>query len=186
MLGRLLLQPFKKAVLGAASWLDAHHVGPGLLTLLSCGLLLGAAVAVAGGHYGVAAVAVLVAGCLELLGDAAGRDAKWDTDVFGFVGVGTVVLAFALADPSRALAVAFLLLALGAACVAAQTTRGLDAREDALSRVATLADRPEIYAALLLACLLPERFSIIAYVFGFACFVAVGVRLSVSASSNSS
>ena len=67
---------------------------------------------------------------------------------------------FALADPSRALAAMFVTLALAVLTVV---------RRDDVSSVTWL-----IAALLLIACLLPDRFSLLAYLAGITCFVVAG------------
>lgn len=73
--------------------------------------------------------------------------------------------AFALADPSRALAATFLLF--GFVAASAMGERGTH-RIDAI--VCTL--------AFAVACAFPGRFSLVAYGLGLACFAVAGVRIA--------
>jgi hypothetical protein len=79
-----------------------------------------------------------------------------------------VPFAFALAMPERALAAMFLLLGLVVRAGSASTmTEGED-----------LVGRTELFLAFTLACVFPDRFSIIAYVIGVLCFVGAGQRVA--------
>jgi hypothetical protein len=88
-------------------------------------------------------------------------------------------LAFALADPSRALAGAFLILALASTGTIFLVSdvfmfrRGLT---DSASDHITLA--LVTFLAFALACLVPAWFSVIAYVLGVLCFIAMGTRVT--------
>ena len=79
----------------------------------------------------------------------------------------SVPFAFALADPTRALAVCFLLFGLVAVC---------SASEERFRLIDTLI----CTAAFAVACFAPSWFGSIAYGLGIACFVVTGVRLSRS------
>ncbi len=84
-----------------------------------------------------------------------------------------IAFAFALAEPDRALAAMFLML-------------GLVARTAALAGTAapwapSLIGKTELFLAFALACLLPDRFSLIAYLVGTLCFVAAGSRVAAAA-----
>jgi len=79
----------------------------------------------------------------------------------------SVPFAFALADPTRALAACFLLFGFVAVCsVSEPRVRLIDALICA--------------AAFAIACLVPSWFGVIAYGIGIACFVVTGVRLTAS------
>ncbi len=76
-----------------------------------------------------------------------------------------VPFAFALADPSRAVAASFLLFGF----VALAAVRRLETVEQLAALL-----------AIAVACLMPAWFSLIAYGLGIACFVLAGMRLARS------
>ena len=80
------------------------------------------------------------------------------------LGLLTQPFGFALADPSRALAAMFLMFAMA---VLATITRAY------VSVVVW-----PIAVALLLACTFPYYFSLLSYLIGFTCFVAMGQGIS--------
>jgi hypothetical protein len=75
---------------------------------------------------------------------------------------GTLAFAFGLAEPERALAAMFLMLGLVARAGVAPNPIG----------------KTELYAALMLACIFPAWFSLIAYVTGILCFAGAGLGLA--------
>jgi hypothetical protein len=84
----------------------------------------------------------------------------------------SVPFGFALADPARALAAAFLLFALiaaGAASLFANANRTLP-----------VIDRALCVVALALACAFPLWFSLIAYALGIIGFAAAGTRMALA------
>lgn len=103
---------------------------------------------------------------------------------FDFLATASLPLAFALADPARALAAAFLILALATRAVAGLAqARGATAVERTASRLypgGELAERIVAFSALALACVLPTWFSVVAYVLGTICFVMVGFRAATA------
>ena len=98
------------------------------------------------------------------------------------IGAG-MPLAFALGDPSRALAATFLVLSLacaGTALLALQAIaaqRGHSSVDDGAEGY-SLAERTMIFVAFAVACLAPAWFSIIAYVVGVLYFVLMGIRVA--------
>ena len=84
-----------------------------------------------------------------------------------------IPFAFALAMPERALAAMFLLLGL---VVRAGSASAAGESEE-------LVGKTEFFLAFALACILPDRFSIIAYVIGVLCFVGAGRRVAQAVSS---
>jgi len=81
----------------------------------------------------------------------------------------SVPFAFALADPTRALAACFLLFGFVAVCSVSE------------KRV-SLIDALICTVAFAIACFVPSLFGVIAYGLGIACFVVTGVRLAWSLS----
>lgn len=86
-------------------------------------------------------------------------------DAICFAGV---LFAFALADPSRAMAAVFLMFGLAARLASA------------LMSARSLIGNSEILVAVAIACVFPDRFAIVAYVLGVLFFVAAGARIAAS------
>jgi hypothetical protein len=127
--------------------------------------LLGGTAAVAFHHAWVGAGLLLVGFAADGVGQAlARRDSRAATPLLPF-GVMLALFGFGLADPARALAAMFLMFALS---------------------VFTLLSGPRIRLihwlaamGLLAACFLSDRFSLLAYIIGIACFVKAGQGLAV-------
>lgn len=98
--------------------------------------------------------------------------------VLELIWTASVPLAFALAQPERALAAMFLMLGLVAR--AAALSDDTKPQWAALAVGAGLLGKSEIFIAYALACIFPGWFSIIAYALGIACFVMAGARVAVS------
>jgi hypothetical protein len=81
-----------------------------------------------------------------------------------------LAFAFAIADPTRALAAAFLLLGI----VVLAGCAVLFGAERASSADTSFVAGAIVFAALCWCCFQPERFSLIAYLFGLLCFPAAG------------
>jgi hypothetical protein len=142
------------------SWIDAARARAGACALYLAGFALGVAAVplIALGHSWIALGFLLAGRTLALAGESAYARAL-DPVFFA-----SLPFAFALADPSRALAATFLLFAFVASVA---TTRRVE-------RV----DRLVALAGFALACLLPERFGLVAYALGIACFVLAGLRFT--------
>jgi len=135
----------------APAW--AWRAGAGVLLLAGT-----AAVAV---HHSWTGGALLLAALLaEGIGQGRARRAGLPAGSALPLGLMLPSFGFALADPSRALAAMFLTLALAVLTVL---------RRDDVSPVTWL-----VAVALLIACLLPDRFSLLAYLIGITCFVVAG------------
>lgn len=108
-------------------------------------------------------VAALVADGWE---QAQGRRDSQSTHAASPLGFMLMPFGFALHDPAQALAAMFLVLALA-----------MFATKKALAGQAGIAGMHWLAGAgLILACLLPNYFSIIAYLVGITCFIAIGQR----------
>lgn len=116
---------------------------------------LAALVLVALGHFWIALVVIAASRAAALLEPQ---------EVFDTIFLSGAPFAFALADPSRALAATFALFGFVAVLI---VSKRLD-RIDALAGT----------AAALVACALPQWFSLIAYALGIAGFVTAGLRFS--------
>ncbi|OJT96754.1 MAG: hypothetical protein BGN82_05405 [Alphaproteobacteria bacterium 65-7] len=135
----------------APAWV--WRAGAGVLLLAGTG-------AVAVRHAGIGGGLLLAALLAEGLGQARARSAGLPAGVTFPLGLMLPPFGFALADPARALAAMFLTLALAVLTVL---------RRDDVSAVIWLAA-----TALLVACLLPDHFSLLAYLTGIVCFIAAG------------
>jgi hypothetical protein len=142
--------PLPQALLAPlASRLPPHPIW--LLPALAGAGLLGAAGAVAFHHAWIGAVLLLAAALAAGLGQA---------QLVLTLSLLALPFSFALADASRALAAMFVMFALTVLTVLG---RGH------VSVVTWLA-----VAGFLLACFLPDRFSLLAYLIGISAFVAAG------------
>jgi phosphatidylglycerophosphate synthase len=162
-----------------------------LLTVAGFVAGLGAFAAVATHNYwwglGLIAANRLLAGIdgpLARLTNATDLGAFLET-AFGFIAAGSIAFGFALADPSRALASAFLIFGFVASGSTYLAFAAIDARRNAVARgpesirhPAGLIENAEVFFALALACALPDRFSVIAYVLGALCFTTAGMRIA--------
>ena len=100
-------------------------------------------------------------------------NAMLDTVLDVIVNAG-VVLAFAQADPSRALAAAFLLFALATMWAATlESTSG--------GETWSLIGHSETFVGFAVACMRPEWFSLICYVMGTIAFIGTGLRIADAA-----
>jgi len=109
--------------------------------------------------------------------------------VLDFIFYPAVPFAFALAQPANALAAAFLVfsfIASGSTFLAYATIagkRGLttDLRgKKSFYHIGGLTEGTETFATFALACIFPNWFSIICYVFGTFCFVTGGTRIAAA------
>lgn len=152
-------------------WLDAPlaqaaqraaALGLSPAMLLTAGLAIGLAAlpSVALGHPWLGLACILLSRVPALIGAATARDLSAKLSAIFYA---SLPFAFALADPSRALAAAFALFGF----VAFVAVSRIDAIEEI---VCTLA-----FAA---SCVFANGFSLAAYALGIACFVVVGMRLA--------
>jgi hypothetical protein len=81
-----------------------------------------------------------------------------------------LAFAFAIADPSRALAACFLLLGI----VVLAGCSVLFGAKPSAAPGASLAIGIVVFVAIALCCIWPERFSLVAYLFGLLCFPLAG------------
>jgi hypothetical protein len=106
--------------------------------------------------------------------------------VLEFLGDASIPLAFALADPTHAVAAAFLLLGLASTNIARLAQDAIAAQRGFASAergtksspvINRSLERVAIFLAFALASLDPAWFSIIAYALGVLCFVLMGIRV---------
>jgi hypothetical protein len=120
---------------------------------------LAAIPAIAWRHFWIALVLIAIARMLAVL---AGRsDPSEALDAVAFAGL---AFGFALADPAHAVAACFFVFGYVAAI--------------AVPKRLALRETLVLALAFALACLLPERFSLIAYLLGIAGFVLAGLRFA--------
>lgn len=109
--------------------------------------------------------------------------------VFDFLFYASVPLAFAIADPSRSLAAAFLIFSLagsGTTCLAFTlfaAKRGLSTETGGRKTFyfpGGLTEGTETVVAFAVACIFPDWFGTIAYVFGVLCFITMGTRVAAA------
>ena len=166
------------------------------VTLIGLGLGLSAAVLIALGAPGWLAVLPLLAGRLADGLDGAIARAGQASDFGGFLDIvadfmfyGAVPFAFALRDPTQAVAAAFLLVSfyvngasfLAYAVLAAK--RGMETRgrgEKSLYFTAGLLEGTETIVFFAVICLWPQWFAPLAWVFGGLCFVTAGARVMLA------
>ena len=104
--------------------------------------------------------------------------------VLDLIGGALIPFAFALAMPDRTLAAMFLMLGLVARAAAATAAARLQDSGPILAglgQASALVGKTELFVAFAAACVFPNWFSLIAYVVGILCFVAVGSRVAANA-----
>ncbi len=144
--------------------------GDRIMAAASFAFGIGAAAAIATG-FDPAGLALLVA---SRLAATFRREPNATGRTLDYIAYASLPFAFALADPSRSLAALFVMLGLLAAgmTLPAAESRGV------FGALARLTESAEIALAFALACLLPQLFSVVAYVLGTMCFVCAGARIA--------
>jgi hypothetical protein len=170
----ILYRWFETPLLHVSKRVAAWGIAPAALTVAGIVASLLALPMIAGQDYEIG-LAMFLLGRMVITFAAAARDGgrRDDTPALLFVldrvAYAGVPFAFALADPGRALASAFLLFGFIVAGAGSSATRGIHVTDAAICLVA--------YA---LACFLPDKFGLIAYALGIACFAVAGIRLAGS------
>ena len=154
-----------------AARMDTFGIPPAAAIGGGLALDLAAVALIATQHDWLAAPAFIAGMSLALLGRT-NADARWQdiSQTFDLMMLGGIPFAFALADPSCALAACFLLFSLVttvSASLFALHLHKLNASDRLVGTIGVLA-----------ACVLPHRFSLIAYLIGVAAFIAAGARVS--------
>ena len=143
----------------------ASGVSPAALSIAAFAISLLALPLIAKGYYAIGFAVFLLGRLVDVFTatEAGGRThVALDSIVYA-----SVPFAFALADPTRALAACFLLFGFVAVCAISEAgARPVDAM------ICT--------TAFAIACFAPSCFGVIAYGLGIACFVVTGVRLAWS------
>lgn len=168
----------------AARRLTALGLGADVLTVVGFVIGLGAVAAIAFGHP-VAGLALLLASrlCDGLDGAVARQEGETALGAFLDAVLGLIVLAglpfaFALADPSRALAALFSMFGLAVSGTTRLAAELFAAKRGIVANTGALTESTAIVLGFAAACLLPDRFSIVAYLVGVLCFVAAGMRVA--------
>ena len=138
----------------------ARGATPAVLNIAAFAVSLLALPVIARQYYAAGFAVFLLGGLVMVLAATEDRGRIFDGVVYA-----SVPFAFALADPTRALAACFLLFGFVAVCsVSEKRVRVTD------TSICTIA-----YA---IACFVPSWFGLIAYGLGIACFVVTGIRLT--------
>jgi phosphatidylglycerophosphate synthase len=195
----MLSEPLRKWVdplyTRAADALAWRNVRPSRVVIAGFLLSIAAFPAIVLGHYIVALVLIAFGRSVDGLGNAVRRQTR-STDLGDFLDIAleyiycaAIPFAFALADPSRALAASFFIFSftVSAATFLAYSRfaakRGLDVKVGGVkgvSHVAGLTDGAEAFIAFTIICIHPDWFGIVAYVFGIVCFVSAGLRVAAA------
>jgi phosphatidylglycerophosphate synthase len=189
---RKVTDPLYARTAEALAW---RNVRPSQVVLFGFVLSIVAVPAIATGHYLVGLVCIALGRSIDGLGSAVKRQTR-ASDLGDFLDIAleyiycaAIPFAFALADPTRALAACFFIFAftVSAATFLAYSKfaakRGLDAKVGGIrgvSHLAGLTDGAEAFIAFAIACIHPEWFGVVAYVFGVVCFVSAGIRVAAA------
>jgi len=189
---KTLTGPFYARAADALAW---RNIRPSRIVVLGFLLSIAAFPAIVTGHYILGLVLIALGRSVDGLGAALKRQTR-ATDLGDFLDISleyiycaAIPFAFALADPSRALAACFFIFAftVSASTFLAYTKfaarRGTDARVGGVkgvSHLAGLTDGAEAFIAFAIVCIRPDWFGIVAYVFGFICFVSAGFRVAAA------
>jgi phosphatidylglycerophosphate synthase len=165
------------------------------LTIAGFAIGIGGVIAIALGHNLVGLVLIAANRILDGLdGAVARRTAPTDIGAyldiaFDFTVYAAIPFAFALADPSRALPASFLILSfvatgttfLAFAVFAGKRGISTDLRgRKSFYYLGGLTEGTETFLVFALLCLFPQKFGIIAYIFGVLCFITAGSRVAAA------
>ncbi|WP_395816808.1 CDP-alcohol phosphatidyltransferase family protein [Devosia sp.] len=192
MLDRYFISPQEKLLGRPAEWLVRRGVSADMLTITGFLIGLSAVPLIAFGQFGLALVAILVNRLFDGLDGVVAR-LSGPTDRGAFLDIAldfffyaTIPFAFVLVDPvANAVPGAMLLLSfvgtgssfLAFAVIAER--RGLTSLcmpKKGLYYLGGIAEGTETIAFLVLACLLPQAFPILATIFAGLCFVTALAR----------
>lgn len=180
---------------GLASRVRWLGIGANAVTVSGFAIGIAALPLIATRHYVAGLMLILANRLLDGLDGALARlDGETDLGayldiVLDFLFYASVPLAFALAEPFRALAAAFLILSfvgtgttfLAFAIFAAKRGHSTALRgPKSFYYLGGLAEGSETIIAFSLAAVFPDWFSVIAYVFGTMCFVTTGTRIAAA------
>ncbi|TNE29922.1 MAG: CDP-alcohol phosphatidyltransferase family protein [Alphaproteobacteria bacterium] len=177
----------------AARQLAKTGISPNALTLAGFCFGLGAFAALAFQSYTIAALLVAINRVFDGLDGAVARTENRVSDLGGFLDIVTdfifyagIVFFFAVGQPETALAAAFLIFSfigsgvsfLSYAIIAAKRSITTEKQgQKSFFYIGGLMEGTETVIALLLICLLPQYFSVIAIIFGTGCWLTTLGRL---------
>jgi phosphatidylglycerophosphate synthase len=173
----------------AAETLAQTGIAADALTAAGLAAGLAAIPAIAIHHYWIGLALLLLNRLFDALDGAlarrtrvTGRGAFLDmiADLIVFAGM---PFAFALADPSHALAAVFFLFAITTSGASAIFFGGLamgKAAENLFGYIGRTMEDSELTLAFALACRWPGWFAVIAYVGGVLCFITAGARIATA------
>lgn len=199
IIGAMINEQFRKVTdpiyARAADALAWRSVRTSWIVLIAFALTILAVPAIVTQHYIAGLVCIALGRSVDGLGSAVKRQTR-ATDLGDFLDISleyiycaTIPFAFALADPSRALAACFFIFAFTVSAATFlsysrfATKRNIAVKVDGVrgvSHLARLTDGAEAFIAFAIACVHPEWFSIVAYVFGIICFVSAGIRYAAA------
>jgi phosphatidylglycerophosphate synthase len=191
MLNDLLRKLASPSLARTAQPLARRGVGADALTFVGFLLGVGAIPAIARHAYLVGLALLLLNRLFDALDGAVARQTRvtgpgafldMTLDLIVFAGI---PFAFALADPSHALAAAFFLFAIAVSGATGVLIAELTARRGtgtavALGYLGRLMEDTELTVALAVACVAPGWFSVIGYVVGALCFITAGARIAAA------
>jgi phosphatidylglycerophosphate synthase len=178
MLDAVLRRTIDPPLDAVAKRLVAFNIGADAIALAAFVAGLAAVAGIAYGHYlaglGLLALNRLLYGLDGAVARATGARSSAALGVtLDTIVLTGIPLGFALADPSRAIAAAFLICALAGASAARIATAPRDGTD--------FIENAAVFLAFVCACVLPDRFSIVAYVLGVLAFIAAGARVAAVA-----
>lgn len=175
--------------------LAAAGISANAVTWTGFAVGLGGAAAIAADHYGWGLGLILANRAMDGLDGAVARASR-RTDLGGYLDIvldfifyGVVTAAFAVADPARAVAAAFLLASfmataasfLGFAIIAARRGLTTDTYEHKSFFFSWgLAEGGETIAFLVAVCIWPTLFTPLAYVFATLCWITAVQRIALA------
>lgn len=200
MLDNTIRARIDPALLATGRWLADRGASPNGVTLAAFAVGLVAAAAIASQWFVAGAVLLLVSRIGDGLDGWVARASGRQTDFGGFLDIvldfafyGAIPFAFALADPAaNAVPAAFLVLTFyvnGASFLAyAQMAekRGkmehgtVERGSKSLLYTTGLAEATETIAVLVVACLLPSWFAVLAWAFGAVCLYTAFSRIMLA------
>jgi hypothetical protein len=173
MAGFALNKWIRPSLEGTVARLAALGLGPTALLVASLVIGLTALPSVATGRFRLGLTLILLSRAVAAIGgtNAGAREARLGA-AFELIFVASIPFAFALNDPTCALAASLLLFGLivaGAASQFANVDHPFAASDVALC-----------VAAYAISCLRPQWFALIAYILAVFCFIAAGARIALA------
>lgn len=183
-----LRQIMQRPMVAVARWLAPFAIRADWVTLAGAVVAFAALVLIGRGLYLAGLGMIVLNRLFDGLDGAVARQSK-PTDlgayldaVFDTLFFASIPFAFALADPGRAVAASFLIFGSMAAGASAWIFMAFTQKEGdaAAMPIASVIESLVMVLGYAIACLLPDRFSIVAYLLGFASFIVAGIRISAA------